>query len=85
MTKSNNAATGTLTNVLQAMHANLPNLVTNKDYTLEQLVGKASWNAIPKSERNKLGQAFKALVKKGEQPVKWNGDRTDNSQIYQLK
>ena len=67
------------------MHTNLPNLVANKDYTLEQLVGKTFWNAIPKRERNKLGQAFKALTNKGEQPVRWSGDRTDNCQIYQLK
>jgi hypothetical protein len=80
-----NATTVTISDVLQALHANLPNLVANTNYTLPQLVGNTFWYAIPQQGmRSQLGVAFKKLVNNGGQPVKWIKRRGDNNHLYQL-
>ena len=75
----------TITDVLNALHANLPNLVTGKEYLLEDLVGTAFWNSMPIGARKSLGQPFKALAQKGGQPVEWLKCQTNNSNVYLVK
>lgn len=74
-----------ITDVLDAMHANLPNLVTAKEYLLPDLVGKAFWHSMPTGTRKHLGVEFKDLVLNGGQPVKWCDCKSNNSNVYQLR
>jgi hypothetical protein len=80
-----NTARTTITDVLDALQANLPNLKPGIDYTLEQLVGKAFWNSIPTGERTQLGIKFKAMAKGGALPIRWVECKSNNTNVYQLK
>ena len=75
----------TITDVLNALQANRPNLLPGTLYTLQDLVGNAVWHSMPTGTRKHLGQEFKSLTKGGGLPVKWVDWKSDNSNVYQLK
>ena len=79
------ASSITITDVLDALQANLPNLVTGKEYLLEDLVGTPFWNSMPIGARKSRGVDFKALALGGGQPVKWLKCKTNNSNVYLVK
>ena len=75
----------TIDDILAVIHANLPNLVHNTEYTLAQLVGHEPWLATYKGHRTQLGSIFKQLAISGDLPVTWVRSGSNNSQIYALK
>lgn len=75
----------TITHLLEALQANLPNLEPDTPYLLEDLVGDEFWHSMSTGTRKHLGVAFKALAQGGDQPVEWRGRKSNNKQVYQLK
>jgi Domain of unknown function (DUF1413) len=75
----------TITDLLDALQANLPNLQPGTDYLLGDLVGAEFWYSMSTGTRKHLGVEFKALVQGGDQPVRWIRRKSNNSQVYQLK
>jgi hypothetical protein len=85
MSTSASTARTTITDVLDALQANLPNLKPGIRYTLQDLVGYTFWYSMSTGTRKHLGLEFKALVVSGCTPVECGGRRTDNCHVYQLK
>lgn len=84
MLTTNNSPLINITDVVDAVNVNLPNLEHNKSYTLQQLVGKERWLSTHASSRKQLGIQFKALALSEVLPVHWAGSRPNHSQVYQL-
>ena len=82
---TNTNTTPTLADVVNAVNANLPNQTRGKLYSLEQLVGEAVWNTIPKGRRTSLGQGFKSLAKSGVLPVRYADTTSSNLAYYEFK
>ena len=80
-----NATTHTITDLVNAVNSNLPDLPQGKSYLLEDLAGEEYWNAIPKGRRTNLGQEFKALAVSGELSVSYAGSTSSNKALYQHK
>ena len=74
----------TISDIVNALQSNLPNLEQGKPYTLQELVGDSLWNSIPTGNRKQLGHEFKELAESGGHAVKWRGRRSDNCQVYEL-
>ena len=85
MSTNNNSPLITIDDVVEAMHANLPDLQHDQEYTLEQIVGDERWLATHKGHRPQLGRQFKALARRGELPVSWVRSKDNNNNVYVLK
>jgi hypothetical protein len=85
MPTTNNNPLITITDVLDAMHSNLPSLDHSRSYTLQQLVGNERWLASHTGHRKQLGAKFKALALSEELPVSWVDRGLDNIQVYEMK
>ena len=82
---NNNESLITITDILEAVNANLPHRQHGLSYTLEQLVGDALWLSTPEGRRKRLGSLFKALAVQGDLPVSSVGRTVSNQQLYELK
>ena len=71
----------TITDVQQALYANLQNLKPGISYTLQGLVGDAFWHSMSTGTRKHLGVEFKALVRGGSTPVDEGGRKTNNCHL----
>jgi hypothetical protein len=80
-----NTARTTITDVLDALQANLPNLAPGKIYTLKKLVGDTFWFSMSTGTGNHLGVEFKALANGRGLPVRWVECKSNNTNVYQLK
>ena len=78
-------STVTISDILDAVNANLPHLQDGQSYTLQQLVGDALWLSTPEGQRKRLGAEFKPLAVQGDLPVSWADRNLSNKQLYQLK
>jgi hypothetical protein len=80
-----NPTTHTITDLVNTVNSNLPDLPQEKSYTLGDLAGEEYWNAIPKGRRTSLGLTFKALAVSGELPVTYAGSTSSNKALYEHK
>tara|TARA_R110000823_G_C15947080_1_gene501121 strand:+ start:4398 stop:4655 length:258 start_codon:yes stop_codon:yes gene_type:complete len=75
----------TLSDIEAQVQKNLPSIQPGKNYTLEELVGKKFWQAIPQSHRKELGHEYRAKERTGQLPVFCTGKTSCNKRLYQKR